>query len=304
MRRVLVTGGAGFIGRVLATRLAGDGYQVAAVDRKPGPDIAGLASYFRVDLADRDKTESVFDTWRPDAVVHLASIVSVPDSVGRPRKIVENNIGATMNVLESANAYGVGRVVFTSTCAVYGDAFRGGSLVQEVAPAQPRSPYGAVKFFEENLIRQMMETAVILRLGNVFSHLADPSTGCHGVITDFRGQMLKGEPVTIFGGGDGGLRDYIHVYEVCKAITKGLECKDADGGVFNVGTGIGTSVRELEGMMREACPCEVGVPVDGEPRGGDVDAVVLDTQKARAVLGFKPWAGNSLEKRITAGIFD
>lgn len=298
-KRALITGGSGFVGRNLSGRLEGDGYSIYTADKRPSP--AGWKQSYVCDLADRDAAESVFEMVRPDVVIHLAAIVSVPLSLQRPRLIVDNNPQATLNVCEMAAAYGVEKFVFTSTCAVYGDT--DGTPVQELAPTVPISLYGAAKLMEESLVHQIMPGAVVLRLGNVWSHHASSSAGSHGVVTEFREKMMAGEPVTIFGEGVA-VRDYIHVFQVCKAIQLSLKKEAACGEVLNIGSGSGTSVSNLFEIMRGVCPVPVERPEYKAWREGDVSAIVLDTKKASEILGFKAWAGVSLENKITPEVFD
>ncbi|MEM1061359.1 MAG: SDR family NAD(P)-dependent oxidoreductase, partial [Planctomycetota bacterium] len=203
--RVLVTGGAGFIGSHLADRLLSDGHDVAVVDdlstghREFVPEDA---AFFEADIRDAAALERVFAEFRPDAVSHQAAHASVGRSVREPAYDADVNVLGTIRVVEACRRHAVSRLVFASSGgAIYGEADR---PVPEDSPLLPKSPYGMSKLAGEHYVRFFAEegggTAVVLRYANVFGPRQD-SGGEGGVISIFGERMLAAAPSTIFGEG-------------------------------------------------------------------------------------------------------
>ncbi|MCP2340101.1 NAD-dependent epimerase/dehydratase family protein [Actinomadura rupiterrae] len=284
--RVLVTGAAGFIGSHLVDRLLADGHEVAGVDDlSTGRHRDEAVELWRLDVADPALAERVA-AFGPEVVCHLAAQVSVRVSVGDPLADARTNVIGTANVLEAARLAGARKVVFTSSCAVYG--------VPDVLPVppdaelRPASPYAASKVAGEVYAR--MYTALhgldhtVLTLANVYGPRQTPE-GEAGVVSIFTDALLTGRPTRVFGDG-GQTRDYVYVLDVVDAFARAT----GDGGSgmrLNVGTGLQTTDRELHTLVAEAA----GAPDDPEfapPRLGDLPAMSIDASRTREALGWQP----------------
>ncbi|WP_067455227.1 NAD-dependent epimerase/dehydratase family protein [Actinomadura macra] len=281
---VLVTGAAGFIGSHLVDRLLADGHEVVGVDdlssgstSNPGMDL------WEMDVADPALTGRVAAR-RPEVVCHLAAQVSVRASVADPLRDARVNVVGTANVLEAARAAGARKVVFTSSCAVYGvpDALP----VSPGAELRPASPYAASKVSGEIYARMYRDLHGIdfttLTLANVYGPRQTPE-GEAGVISIFTDALLAGRPTRIFGDG-GQTRDYVHVLDVVDAFARATG-DQGGGGRFNVGTGLQTTDRKLHSLVADAA----GAPDEPEfvpPRLGDLPAMAVDPRLTREALGW------------------
>jgi len=280
MRRILVTGAAGFIGRHTCRELASAGHQVTAVD-VDGPRVmnmegAGITS----DIADVTEDGDVDDFVRvhlPDAILHLAANASVPRSMSEASADAHLNIVGTVNVLEAAAKYGVRNVVCASSGgAVYGAADH---PLTEDEPQRPACPYGAGKAAAEQYMRYFAEhrglCVTALRYSNVYGPGQNPD---NGVVAAWRRLIVEGRNVTIYGDGTA-VRDFVHVSDVVAANIKALT--GSDGFMpFNIGTGVGTSLNELARLM--GAP---GITYE-PPRAGDLQWNVLNCARARRLLGW------------------
>ncbi|HET7857403.1 MAG TPA: NAD-dependent epimerase/dehydratase family protein [Gaiellaceae bacterium] len=281
--RVVVTGGAGFIGSHAAEALLARGDEVVVLDnlstgsREKVPDRARLVE---ADIRDPD---AVFDQVRPEVCFHLAAQADVGTSVERPDYDADVNVLGTLRVLEAARRHGT-RIVFSSTGgAIYGEC---DGPAPESAERRPISPYGISKLAGEEYLagwnRLFGSRHVALRFGNVYGARQEPTLE-GGVIAIFLDRMRDGEPTQIFGDGRQ-TRDFIYVGDVVDAM---LAADGHDGGVFNVGTGIETSVAGLHALCRRV------TGVDREPemrpaRPGDVLRSVIDPSLAERELGWRP----------------
>jgi UDP-glucose 4-epimerase len=282
--RAVVTGGAGFIGSHVAGALLARGDEVHVLDnlssgrREKVPD---GASFHEGDI--RSDAGSVFADVEPEACFHLAAQADVGTSVERPDYDADVNVLGTLRVLEAARAHGT-KVVFSSTGgAIYGECE---GPAPESASRLPISPYGISKLAGEEYVagwnRLFGSTHVALRFANVYGARQEASLE-GGVIAIFLERMKAGEPTQIFGDGSQ-TRDFIYVGDVVDAV---LAAAAHDGGVFNVGTGVETSVTELH----ELCRRVTGVdrkPEHGPPRAGDVLRSVIDPALAGRELGWRP----------------
>ncbi|MFN3286623.1 MAG: NAD-dependent epimerase/dehydratase family protein [bacterium] len=286
--RVLVTGGAGFVGSHVVEVLRAAGHRVAVVDvLDPGraefvPEGVPL---YRVDVASR-QLEEVFQEERPQAVCHHAAQASVAVSVREPLRDAQVNVLGTLNVLECCVRYGVGRVLFASTGgAIYGEPDR--LPVSEDHPTRPVSPYGVHKLCAEQHLAAYGHLYglrwIALRYGNVYGPRQDPY-GEAGVVAIFCVAMLEGRQPVIFGDGQH-TRDYVYVEDVARANLLALET-DVQG-VFNVGTGVETPTREIFERVRDATGFS-GEPRYAPARPGDVRRICLDIARAERVLGWRP----------------
>ncbi|MEV0665270.1 NAD-dependent epimerase/dehydratase family protein [Actinomadura luteofluorescens] len=282
----LVTGAAGFIGSHLVDRLLADGHEVVAVDdMSSGANARPGVELWEMDVADPALAERAAAR-RPEVVFHLAAQVSVRVSVGDPLGDARTNVVGTANVLEAARAGGARKVVFTSSCAVYGvpDALP----VPPDAELRPASPYAASKVAGEvyaGMYRQLHGIDfTTLTLANVYGPRQTPE-GEAGVVSIFTDALLAGRPTRVFGDGTQ-TRDYVYVGDVVDAFARAAG--EAGGGLrLNVGTGLQTTDRELHALVAEAA----GAPDDPEfapSRLGDLPAMAVDPRRTGEALGWKP----------------
>ena len=285
---ILVTGGAGFIGSNIADALLDLGHKVFVVDSLSTgkkENINPNAVFYEVDITHKKILESVFKETHPEIVFHVAAQIDVRKSVENPQFDAEVNIIGSLNVFELSVKYGVKRIVFSSTGgALYGEP----KLLpaKEDSPIESLSSYGVSKFASEQYLNYFNRLygleKVILRYGNVYGPRQDP-LGEAGVIAIFTGRILNGKPPVIYGDGNQ-TRDYIFVEDVVKANILAMEGKE---GIYNVGTGIETSVNDLVKMFSKVLNKHIE-PIYGPPRKGEVQRISLDISKAREELGFIP----------------
>jgi UDP-glucose 4-epimerase len=288
IQRALVTGGAGFIGSHVVDALLAQGTSVGVLDNLATGRKANLnprAAFHEVDLRSPE-VERVVGEARPEVVFHIGAQSSVVVSVRDPVLDVSVNVAGMVGLLQACVKHGVRKVVFASS---------GGTLYGEPEvlpcpeehPIRPRSPYGASKEAGEAFLRAYAATfglsGTALRLGNVYGPRQDPN-GEAGVIAIFGGRMLKGEPVTIYGDGEQE-RDYVYVEDVARAFL--LAAEEEASEVYNVGTGVGTSVNALFRALAALTSYSLE-PRYAPPRPGEVFKVALDSGKLQRRLGWKP----------------
>jgi len=289
--RVLVTGGAGFIGSHVVDKLMDKGYDVRVLDNLSAGKFVNIegrlkpASFFKGDINDVDVVEKCVQG--VDAVVHLAAITSIPFSVEHPAETHRTNVEGTLNLSNACLKVDVKRFVFVSSCSVYGESSY--LPVDEKHPTSPLSPYAASKLGGEDCCRIHHERhglpAVILRLFNVYGPRQELNA-YSGVITRFFDQARKHLPLVIFGDG-GQTRDFVHVWDVAEAVLRALETDDVDGETFNIGFGRATSVNSLAKSVLELAGADLGITYE-KPRVGDVKASFADISKAEKQLDYKP----------------
>ncbi|MFN7974532.1 MAG: GDP-mannose 4,6-dehydratase [Acidobacteriota bacterium] len=286
--RIIVTGGAGFIGGHLVDGLALAGHDVHVVDNLSTgrrENVGDRAALHQLDIRDRGLA-ALLQEIRADALVHLAAQMDVRKSVADPVYDADVNVIGALNVLEAARLSGVRKLVYASTGgAVYGEPER--IPVAEDHPLRPLSPYGASKqAFEQYL--SMYEglygmRATTLRLSNVFGPRQDPH-GEAGVVAIFSLRLLEGKACTIFGDGSK-TRDYVYVADVVAAFEAAL-ARDM-GGTFNIGRGIEVSDREVYDAVRQAVGGSLE-PVYADRRPGEIERIALDAGRARRELPWSP----------------
>lgn len=287
--RILVTGAAGFIGSHVVDAYVAAGHDVVAVDNL----VTGLrenvnpeARFYEADIRGLDTLTEVFTREQPEIVNHHAAQVNIRVSVERPVYDAEVNVAGTVSVLEAAARCGARKVIFISSGgAVYGNADT--RPTPEDAFPRPISQYGAAKLAGEaychvyHVTRGL--TFTILRYANVYGPRQNPG-GEAGVTAIFARMMLEGRQPTIFGDGTK-TRDYVHVADVAAVNVAVLEAGDL--GVFNVGTGVGMSDRQVFDAVARAAGYE-GEPRLSDFRPGEVMHSTLDCSRAREVLGWHP----------------
>ena len=294
--RVLVTGGAGFIGSTLVDRLLAEGHEVTVVDDLSRGRLENLESaraagarfgFHHMDVND-PAIESVVVGARPEVVFHLAAQIDVRLSVEDPVHDAQVNVVGTVRLAEAARRAGVRRIVFTSSGgSIYGPVTE--LPVAESRSVDPLSPYAAGKVAGEIYLEMYSRLYGLEWAGvapaNVYGPRQDPH-GEAGVVAIFSQRLLSGAPTRVFGDG-GNTRDYVYVDDVVDAFVRAATVPAAAGLRFNVGTGVETSDRELHSLVAEAA----GAPDDPEyapARLGDVARSALDAARAGEVLGWSP----------------
>ncbi len=303
--KVLVTGGAGFIGSHIVDALLAAGHSVAVLDDLSSGSRENLpvgVPLHVADIADAVAVEAVFAAETPDAVCHQAAQMSVSRSVREPAFDARVNVMGLVHVLSAAATHGAKRFVFASSGGVlYGDVT---SPAPETTPANPVSPYGITKWVGERYLeffaREHGLETVALRYSNVYGPRQNPH-GEAGVVAIFCTRYLAGETATINGDGRY-VRDYVFGVDVARANLAALQApSDAirPGTLtsLNIGTGIGTDVNELEASLRAAMaeilarqgqPSTLAPPVHGPARAGDLRSNLVDAALAGRVLAWQP----------------
>jgi UDP-glucose 4-epimerase len=287
--RILVTGGAGFIGSHLVDRYLTEGHQVAVVDNLATGRRSNLnpdAAFHEVDITDLDALLEVAEQEQPQIINHHAAQMDVRRSVAEPQFDATTNIIGTINVIEAALAVQAAKVIFASSGgAIYGEPER--IPADESHPLRPISHYGASKLAGEvylelyGRLRGLKYT--ILRYANIYGPRQNPH-GEAGVNAIFAGLMLAGKRPTIFGQGDK-TRDYVYVGDIAQANVLALD--RADGEVLNIGTGVQTTDQEVYDAVAAAVGFDEP-PIYGDERPGDVRHSALDATRAQQTLGWRP----------------
>ncbi|EEG77184.1 NAD-dependent epimerase/dehydratase [Dethiobacter alkaliphilus AHT 1] len=303
MLKVLVTGGAGFIGSHIVDLLIQKGYEVVVVDNLvtgSKSNVNAHAVFYEVDIL-HPQIDEVIKKEAPEVILHQAALVFVQQSIKDPLADGTVNTIGTLNLLRSAHLNNVGRFIYASTCAVYGDAQ--GRVATEDDPVSPISFYGASKYMGEMYVRLFYDLYkldyTILRYANVYGPRQQPH-GEGGVIPIFMQNMKKEISPTIFGTGLQS-RDFIYVQDVATAnllaIAKGKQQ------TLNIGTGVATSIYDLHQHINEILGRNL--PAQYKPElMGDVKHIALNPERAQKELNWK--TGYSLKKGLaeTAAVYD
>ena len=292
--RVLVTGGAGFIGSHTVDALLNEGIEVWVLDDLSNGTLRNLRvwrknpklHFRKSNIAKRKVVESLAK--KVDAIVHLAALVSPYLSVKKPEVVNAVNVAGTLNVLDASLKNKVQRVVFASSSSVYGNQ----SLlpITEDNPLHPVTPYGVSKLAGEKYCGAYYRTyglsTIALRYFNVYGERqrANPYSG---VISIFAKKLAQGSRPTIYGDGEQ-TRDFIHVSDVAKANIQALQTNSAPGEAFNIGTGVPTTINQLYSMLAGLYGNPSITPIHVDARLGDIRESYANIVRTRTVLGFEP----------------
>ena len=286
--KILLTGGAGFIGSHVADAYVGAGHKVVIVDDLSSgkhENIPKEVEFIKADVRDRKFMEEVFSRVKPEVVNHHAAQINVRRSVEDPVFDADINILGTLNLLELSVKHKVKRFVFASTGgAIYGEPEK--LPADENTLPKPISPYGAAKYAVEVYLGYYKEVhglnSVCLRYGNVYGPRQDPH-GEAGVVAIFCKRILAGETCIIFGDGEQ-TRDYVFAGDVAKS---NVLAPTSPLGIYNIGTEKETSVNGLVGFLREITGRDFNVKY-ADPRAGEVKKISLDIKLAKKVLNWSP----------------
>jgi nucleoside-diphosphate-sugar epimerase len=294
MADYLVTGGAGFLGSNLVRRLLAEGHSVTVFDslatgrRENLEGLEGDLTFVKGDIRDNAALLEVFASKGFECAFHLAALPSVRFSFENPQEAHEVNATGTLNVLAVARALAVGRVVFASSCALYGDTSR--PPIAEDAPAEPLSPYAAQKLLGEKYCllysRFLGVPAVALRLFNIYGPRQDPGSDYAAVVPKFLTGLLQGEPPIVYGDGEQ-TRDFVFVEDAVNACVLASSSAKAPGRVINIGSGIETPISKLAKLTASVAGVELK-PKHGPAVPGEVRHSCADITLARNILGYSP----------------
>ncbi len=287
MSKILVTGGAGFIGSHIVDAYVAAGHEVIVVDNLSSGQrghVPTRVKFVQMDIRD-PALRSMFVQERPEIVNHHAAQSSVAVSVNDPRLDADVNILGTLNLLMQCVEFGTKRVIFASTGgAIYGEPDR--IPVDETHPARPISPYGISKLVGEIYLHYFASRGLewaVLRYSNVYGPRQDPH-GEAGVVAIFAQAILAGRTPTIFGDGRQ-TRDFVYVGDVAAANLRALDAPT--GQIANIGTGIETPVNDLFAKLADLCEFR-GKPAYAPARAGDVRHIALDVTSAKTWLKWAP----------------
>jgi len=291
--RVLVTGGAGFIGSHFVDKLITQGYNVRIIDdlsTGKKENIAGHLENKEVDLIVGDIRDSNLVSKCLDGVstvVHFAAQTSVTFSVEHPDLTFDINASGTKNLLSACTKQAVGKFVFASTCAVYGDPAC--LPIDETCKTHPISPYAESKLSAENICfefdKQKLLQSVVLRFFNVYG-LRQCLNDYSGVITRFIDLIKQKKALTIYGDGQQS-RDFVDVQDIVGGVFAAMQSGDAPGQIFNIGSGKATTINELAKEISELAGVKPEIKYEKE-RIGEIKHSYADISKAKKVLDYRP----------------
>ena len=287
--KLLVTGGAGFIGSHLLAHLdAQKEHETVVLDNLSTGSEKNVPQGIKLcmgDICDLQAVEQLFAAERFDAVIHFAAQTMVPYSLQHPQEDCNTNLIGLLNILECCRKYGVKTIVFSSSAAVYGD--NPNIPLTEDLPLAPTSCYGITKMTSEHYLRIYHElyglNSIVLRFANVYGERQGEG-GEGGVISIFCKLLVQDKPLTVFGNGEQ-TRDFVYAGDIAKAAAKALDLQGFN--VINISTGRETSLNELLGAFKKAYGHDLQVNYAPE-REGDIFRSVLSNERLKALLGFVP----------------
>lgn len=312
--KILVTGGAGYIGSHTVVELQESGYDVVVVDNLSNSSEESLnrvekitgkkVPFYKADILDREAMNKIFDTEKVDAVIHFAGLKAVGESVAKPWEYYENNIAGTLVLVDVMRQHGVKNLIFSSSATIYGDpAFI--PITEECPKGVCTNPYGWTKSMLEQILSDIQKAdnewnVILLRYFNpIGAHksgtMGENPNGIPNNLMPYITQVAVGkrDHLTIFGNDydthDGtGVRDYIHVVDLAKGHVKALSKIKEKAGlkIYNLGTGIGYSVLDIVKNFEEATGVKVKYEI-GPRRPGDIATCYSSAKKAEEELGWK-----------------
>ncbi|MEN8217790.1 MAG: UDP-glucose 4-epimerase GalE [Pseudomonadota bacterium] len=304
MKTILVVGGAGYIGSHMVKMLLATGYRVVTLDNLSGGyrDAVLGGDFVFGDIADREGLERLFAGYNFDGVMHFASFIQVGESVQKPGKYYQNNVAATLNLLDAMVAHGVKTFIFSSTAAIFGEPRY--TPIDEQHPKQAINPYGLSKWMIEQILadydRAYGLKSVCLRYFNAAGADPDGQLGerhvpeTHLIPLVLQAASGRREAITVYGqdydSPDGTcIRDYIHINDLCQAHLLALEqlLSGAESAAYNLGNGAGFSVKQVIDVAKEVTGKAIPVQM-GDRRAGDAARLVADSKRAQTVLGWLP----------------
>ncbi len=310
--KILVTGGAGYIGSHTCVELLEAGYEIVILDNFCNSSPKSLEiikditkkdfKFYECDMLNYEDMEKIFIENKIDAVIHFAGLKAVGESTRIPLRYYHNNITGTLNLLDIMEKHGVYNIVFSSSATVYGDP--ASVPIKEDFPLSTTNPYGSTKLMLENIMQDLYKannkfSITLLRYFNpIGAHksgrIGENPKGIPNNLLPYISQVAVGklEKLHVFGNQyptpDGtGVRDYIHVVDLSLGHVKAVEVQTNNPGVhiYNLGTGNGTSVIELKDAFEKACGKEIPFVID-PPRPGDIAECYADASKAKQELGW------------------
>ena len=297
--RIFLTGGAGYIGSVCSELLLNEGHEVAIFDNLSEGHrraVDSRANFVRGDLTDRLQIEAALSSTRPDAVMHFAAYALVPESMRDPSKYFRNNIANGLNLLDAVVATGVQRIIFSSTCAIFGPPER--VPIDETAHPRPVSPYGESKLAFEKILRWYDEIHALKFVSLRYFNAAgatenlgeDHRPETHLIPNVLKVALGQSPNVEIYGTDyetpDGTcIRDYIHIVDLARAQILALGA--AASGFYNLGTGGGSSVREVIAACRKITGRKIET-IEKPRRPGDPPRLIASSKKINKELGWQP----------------
>ena len=297
--KILVVGGAGYIGSVCAELLLDEGHEVGVFDNLSEGHrraVDSRAAFIEADLAERERIQAALADFQPEAVMHFAASALVGESMENPSKYFRNNIAHGLNLLDAMVATGVNRIVFSSTCATFGPPKH--VPIDEAAPQRPINPYGESKLAFEKILRWYDEIHGLRFVALRYFNAAGASENFgeeHRVETHLIPNVLKvvlgkNPHVEVYGTDydtpDGTcIRDYIHILDLARAHILALQSAKSD--FYNLGTGGGTSVREVIDSCRKITGRKIPV-IEKPRRAGDPPRLIAASEKIQRELGWRP----------------
>jgi UDP-glucose 4-epimerase len=315
--QVLVTGAAGYIGSHALRAVTRAGHTAVALDNLSRGHRAAVPAevpFYELDVRETDKVDTLLREQRIDCVMHFAALTYVGESVSEPLKYYDNNTGGTLSILKAIERAGVPRVVFSSTCATYGEPSQ--VPIREETPQVPISPYGWSKLLSEYMLRDYAAKSpafayAALRYFNVAGSAADGAVGedhepeTHLIPVILQAVLGKRDKVSIFGEDyatpDGTcIRDYIHVEDLVEAHVRVMEALvPGDRRIYNLGIGKGYSVKEILDAVRRVVDRPFRVE-SGPRRAGDPPALFADASKIERELGWRAQRTDIAETILSA----
>lgn len=287
MQKILITGGLGQVGSYLVDRLHSfnkitiiDNYSSTAKEQVPAD-----VTVFRGDIGDNLVSELIK---KNDVVIHTAAQISVPHSMNDPLADAKTNIFGTLNLLEAARNSNISKFIYISSAAVYGNTIY--NPIDELHPQNPLSPYGASKLSGEKYCLMYHQAfglpACCIRPFNIYSPRQKPENSYSGVISKFIEKVRVNENLIIFGDGSQ-TRDFISVHDIVDIILLLMENDQANGHVFNAGTGKSIMIKDLANIINNIFESSTDIQYIAE-REGDIKHSCANISKAKKILGFKP----------------